>query len=92
MRKPKIDNDEIINLVAERIHWYISYATLSTYHAMHKSLDINVDDVTREKSIELLEKILTTAESTYSDLSDRQKELTRGLALKLIGEIVSKLA
>ena len=81
MRKRKSNKLEEIS---KEIHFYMSYATLSTYHTMMKVYNIDTPDDKREEAIELLSKMLTTAESVYDDLTDEQKQLTSQLAERML--------
>lgn len=77
-------SDKLIERVSREIHWYLAYATVSVYYIMTKALDTNKSDEEREKSLETLNQMMTTAESLYEDLSDKQKELMKDLALTMI--------
>ena len=77
-------SDKLIERVSREIHWYLSYASVSVYYIMTKALDASKSAEEREKALETLNQMMTTAESLYEDLTDKQKELMEELALTMI--------
>ena len=83
IRKKKI-TDEVIDEVARQIHGFISYSTISTYYTMKKIIEDTNSGKDTSESNDILNRMMITAESLYDDLTDKQKELIRGLALDMI--------
>lgn len=88
-KKKNEDFEDMVEIVAREIHYYMSYATLATYHTFINAINANLDPIKRAASEDLLSKMLITSESLYEDLTPKQKELINGLALVLIKKITS---
>lgn len=76
--------EEKLDQISKEIHWYISYATLATYHSVLKAVDTKLDDETREKALELVQKLVSNAETLYEELLPEQKEFYHTLATKMV--------
>lgn len=75
--------DRILENISREIHGYMSYSTISMYYAIKKLLDTNLSNEEYEKTNDLINKMMITAESLYDNLTDKQKELMKNLALRL---------
>ena len=80
MRKKKYDK---VEAVARTLHTFIAQSTLSMYYSIIKLLRAENEEE-RSKAEDMINKMMTTGESLYEDLSDKQKELLEKLAQDVI--------
>lgn len=80
MRKKKYDK---VEAVARTLHTFIAQSTLSMYYSVIKLLRAENEEE-RSKAEDMINKMMTTGESLYEDLSDKQKELLKKLAQDVI--------
>lgn len=83
-------DDKLLDNISREIHWYIAYATVTTYYMMKKALDSTETSESREKAAEIVDKMLSLSETRFEDLNDEQKELMKTLALKMFDIVNGK--
>lgn len=78
--------DSQLDALAECLHSFIAYTALSMYHAIERYYDENSPIDIKLQEYEIIQKILSTSNTLYEDLNDKQKELLREEALELLKE------
>ena len=79
--------EEAADKIAREIHSMVSLASLSMYHSVKKLIDPSVSDEDKEVAGDLVDRMMSTAESLFDDLADSQKEGYRKIAKDIINMI-----